>query len=409
MGGQLIGPASRALLPDALLLHARRLEERVGILTDGEGRIAALLPEAELPAARWERFPGEIWTAAPVLAHAHLDGWDAPVERLRRAPFAAWIEDLLEWRGAPGRMSPAASAGAALGELQARGCGLVAVHAGEPGVLPPPPSAVEVLAWREVLDPFPAQGAEAAADAWRTAAVDCAGLALHAPYTVDLGLARCLFARGQQPFSLHLGESPEEREFLRSGSGPLADLLRTRRGRAPTERFASPVAWLAAAGGLGPATLAVHCGDLDVAELRALASAGTTIAFCPGTQDWFGRSRPAFAAAGVYPDALGCDSRASNVALDPLREFRLACAQFPERSRSAWWTALTEGGAEALRRPELGRLVPGCSARALRLRDDRAWAQEEGPAARAAAVCAWLAETADPGVRGVTMAEPSHA
>lgn len=418
MGGQLIAPGARALLPDALLVHAQRLEERVGLLTDAVGRIVALEPESALPAASWERFPGETWAAAPVMAHAHLDGWDAPAARFRRQPFAAWIADLLAWRAESERLSSAGSATAARAELRRGGCGLVAAHGSEPGAELSDEDGPEVLAWREVLDPFPADAPAAALARWRElAGPQSAGLALHAPYTVDLDLARELFRAAAGPVSLHLGETEEEREALAHGTGPLADLLRARRGRVMEERHASPVAWLAAAGGLRPGTLAVHGGALRAGELQELARAGVSLIFCPGTHRWFDRPPPMFAAAGVFPSALGCDSRASNEALDPLREYRMACALLPEQDAASWWAALTEGGAVALQRLDLGRLEPGRRARPLRFRDARALeavsrARASGTGAaggRAAAFCAWLAAEPEPQILAARILDPQHA
>lgn len=413
MGGQLIAPGRRALLPDALLVHAQRLEKRVGLLTDAAGKILALAPEAELAPAAWERFPGELWTAAPVLAHAHLDGWDAPAARLRRQPFASWIADLIDWRGSAGRLSPAASAAAACEELARAGCALVAAHGSEPGAEGSGGAEIEVLNWREIIDPFPEEEPAAALTRWRqTAGPDAAGLALHAPYTVDARLAREVFRAASGPVSLHFGETEEERELLAQGSGPLADLLQARRGRLPAARYASPVDWLAEAGGLRPGTLAVHGGALGAEELQTLARGGVQLVFCPGTHQWFGRPRPAFAAAGVFPSALGCDSRASNESLDPLREFRLACALLPGRSPAGWWQALTEGGARALARPDLGRLDAGRRARPLRFDDSRAWAavaEAADPAGRAAAFCAWLAEEPEAQFLAARISDPHHA
>jgi cytosine/adenosine deaminase-related metal-dependent hydrolase len=411
VGGFLSQANSRALLPDALLMHATRLEERVGLLTDAHGRISALASESALPSGKWERFSGEIWMAAPVLAHAHLDGFDAPAGAFRRAPFAAWIADLLAWRADSKRLMAAASARAACAELAAHGCGLVAAHVSEPGAEGCGEDP-EVLAWCEVLEPFP-EDAEAAAARWQRAGGErTAGLALHAPYTVDVGLARRIFAAASGPVSVHLGETEEERECLARGSGPLADLLRTRRGMVSETRHASPVHWLAEAGGLRPGTLAVHAGALRGEELRRLAEAGVAVVFCPGTHAWFGRSRPAFAEAGVFPAALGCDSRASNETLDPIREFRLYCAQVPEAGLACAWQALTEGGARALRRADLGRLAPGATARPLRLRDHRAHEalrRHADPAQRASALLRFLAECADPALLGAKIPDPLHA
>jgi cytosine/adenosine deaminase-related metal-dependent hydrolase len=407
VGGLLIREPRRHLLPDALLVRPDRLLRGVGFAAAADGSLLGLLPESAAPAQSWERFPGEVWTAAPVLAHAHLDGWDAPRERLPREPFADWIRALLAWRSGAGRLAPARSAERAAERLAAAGCALAALHVGETGAEGPADLGVEWLAWREVLDPFPDDPPEDAARRWRRAAPPCHGLALHAPYTVDLGLARAVFARGG-PVSLHFGETGEERECLARGAGPLAELLAERRGRRPEGRWPSPLAWLAEAGGLRGGVLAVHASALDAEELRALRRAGVGIVFCPGTHLWFGRGEPAFAGAGVFPDALGCDSRASNDDLDPLREFRLALRLLPGWSPQAAWRALTEGGAAALGRPHAAGFAPGAPLRALRLADPRAHAAAASPDG-AAALLGWLAGCEDPHHHGARIPPRVHA
>ena len=177
-------------------------------------------------------------------------------------------------------------------------------------------------------------------------------------------------------------------------------------------RFTSPVDWLAACGGLRPGTLAVHGTALTSEELQTLTTGGVSIVFCPGTHQWFDRPRPAFAAAGIYPAALGCDSRASNEALDPLREFRLACSLIPERGPAGWWHALTEGGARALQRRDLGRLDARHRLRPLRFCDPRALealAMAPDPASKAAAFCSWLAAAPEARFLAARIPDPHHA
>lgn len=381
-------------------------------MADAEGRILGHAAPGAAAATDWERFPGEIWTAAPVLAHAHLDGWDAPAGRFRRAPFAGWIRDLLEWREGSDRLSSRASASAASARLAETGCGLAAAHVGGAEAAGAPDSALELLAWREVLDPFPVDGGPAAHQRWLRAMPPCAGLALHAPYTVELALAREIFARARGAVSLHLAESEEERMCLATGRGPLAELLAERRGRRPEGGYSSPVAWLASAGGMRRGTLAVHATNLTVEELHALARAGVSTVFCPGTHRWFGRPEPRFAAAGLFPSALGCDSRASNEDLDPLREFRLALRLLPAWKPEDAWHALTAGGARAIGRPGGASLAAGSPLRALRLRDARAVAAAAGePDAprRGAALLRWLASCEDPTLAGARIPAPDHA
>jgi len=371
----------RALLPDALLPDAWRLVERTGLLVDDAGLIRGLAAEGELPASDWQRFPGELWAAAPVMAHAHLESWDAPADDWRRQPFDAWIEDLVNWRSGSARMSAEESAAATLEELGAAGCGTVAAHVDPRGVAPgmtPSPARgehgqlrPECLRFPELLAPNPTDAEVAYASVAERLAAG-GGVALHAPYSVSEALASRVFTAAQRSgavVSIHLGEHREESELLAGEPGALGELMKRVGGVPKSARWSTPVDWLASVGGLQPGTLVVHAGILGALELRRLDSAGVAVVFCPGTHAWFNRPVTSFEAAAVPAPALGCDSRASNQGLDPLREFRLAVEQMPALSPQCWWHAATVAGAEALRREDLGRLSAGRRARVLRVRN----------------------------------------
>ena len=368
----------RALLPDALLQDAWSLQERTALVVDDAGLIHSVAAVEELPAnLPVTRFPGEVWTAAPVLAHAHLESFDAPSQEWRGRGFAGWVERLLAWRADAERMSAQQSAQASLQELRLAGCGAVLSHVAEAGAEGQGGALPQVQPWPEFFAPEPDRMQEAMG---RPADQ---GFALHAPYSVSLECARMAFTDARRPLSIHLGEHAEERHFLADGAGPLAELWLARGRSLPQQRFASPVDWLEATGGLRPGVLAVHGTDLRAEELRTLAASGVQLVFCPGTHEYFQRPQPAFLEAGIPLPALGCDSRASNAVLDPLREFRLAHACMPQPGAQAWWQALTERGAAALGRGDLGRLEVGRLALPLRL--------HEAPAlASAADTCAWL-------------------
>ncbi|MBC8329272.1 MAG: amidohydrolase family protein [Planctomycetes bacterium] len=359
-------PRLRRLLPDAVLVDASTLVRGQALVVDG-GRVVGLddpiHPEVE-------RFPGELWCAAPVMAHAHLESFDAPAATWPRTGFAAWAEALVEWRRGP-RRDDAESADATLDLLGRGGCGLVLAHVG--GELGSESAAAagrgrpELICLRELFQPDP-ELAEAALAEARGAPV-----ALHSPFGVSSDLARRAFAAGGL-ISIHLGEHPEERQFLATGAGPLADLFRRRDRPVARQRWDSPVDWLEDVGGARRGTLAVHCGDLGAAELTRLHVAEVGLVWCPGTHRWFQRPPPAFLDADGPLPALGCDSLASNETLDPMREFRLAHAALPAAGAQAWWRAATETGARLLGREELGHLRPGADCRCLRFRPGRSLA-----------------------------------
>lgn len=379
-------PELQAFLPRALLPSASNLLEHHALVVEQVSslpRVRAIVPQAELPASMPQhRFAEEVWTVAPVLAHAHLESWDAPAEQWQRGSFTEWVQELMAWRGQD-RLDAQESARQSLQALGQSGASCVAAHVGEPfdlaGALAMTPGAPRVLAWQEWI------GAGELSEPWP----GLHGFALHAPYSVPLPQAQALLARSQsrgEVLSLHLGEHAEEREFLASATGPMADMVQARQGSLPATRFASPVDWLEAAGGMRPGVLAVHGGDLSAEELQRLQGAGVSLVYCPGTHEYFARDRPAFVEAGGLPPALGCDSMASNRCLDPLYELRLACQQMPEFGPQAWWAALTAGGAEALHQVDLGHWKPGAEARVLRLSQ-----VPSSATASAAELCAYLA------------------
>ncbi len=373
-------PRLRRYLPDALLVDARSLLRDTALVCEGE-RVIGLEPAGDLPAgaAPPRRFPGELWAARPVMAHAHLESYDAPASSWPRESFAAWVEALLAWRGQP-RLAPAESARLSLTELAAAGCGLVVAHVAEAeaGAGATRQADPELLALPELFEPDPSRADSALAGALEAAG--SAGVALHSPFGVSMELAHATFAAVER-VSIHLGEHEEERQLLAAGAGPLARLLGRRRRALPSARWDSPVDWLEQAGGARPGTLAVHGGALSAAELRRLQDAGVGLVWCPGTHRYFDRPEPAFVEAGGPLPALGCDSRASNERLDPLREFRLACELLPEPGPAAWWQAATENAAALLGRPELGHLRPGARCRPLRLPLGPIWGAAAEPSA----------------------------
>jgi cytosine/adenosine deaminase-related metal-dependent hydrolase len=176
------------------------------------------------------------------------------------------------------------------------------------------------------------QHAQAVGTRWQ------AGLSPHAPYTVRPELLQrvCrLSAERQLPVAMHLAESFEEQELLRSGSGPLVALLQSLEAWDPlaVPRGIQPLdylKWLAEA----HRALVIHGNYLTGEELRFLAShAGVmSLVYCPRTHAYFRHGRYPLAealAAGVNV-ALGTDSRASSPDLSLLEDLRAAYFLHPD-------------------------------------------------------------------------------
>ncbi len=311
---------------------------------------------------------------ALVNAHTHLElsGLRGAVPPAASMP--AWVDRLLERRAQAGAPDPGAMR-RAVAEARASGTGLF-------GDIGNTTASASVLAetgvparfFREVLA-FPAAGADAAVDAagddlgsLETAGGPRVGLAAHAPYSVGPAAFAALDAaarsRFEGPRSIHLAESPEELEFLRTGQGPWRRLLE-RIGRwdpAWTPPACGPVEYLDRMGWLREGLVAVHGVQLTDPELRRLADSGAFLVTCPRSNAWTGVGHPPverFLQAGVRL-AVGTDSLASVPDLDLFSELALMRRLAPSAPARRLLACATLHGAEALGfDDELGAIAPG--------------------------------------------------
>jgi formiminoglutamate deiminase len=139
---------------------------------------------------------------------------------------------------------------------------------------------------------------------------------------------------------------------------------------------ATPVELLAAAGALGPATVAVHATHLIDGDIELLAGSGAGVCLCPTTeQDLADGIGPggALVAAGV-PLTLGSDQHAvvdlfTEARAVELHE-RLATHRRGHFAGSALVDMMTAAGHAALGWPEAGRIAPGAVADLVAVRTD---------------------------------------
>jgi cytosine/adenosine deaminase-related metal-dependent hydrolase len=197
-------------------------------------------------------------------------------------------------------------------------------------------------------------------------------LAAHAPYSVSPLVLRAI--RGVvdrdpfAPFSVHLAESVEEVEFIRSGEGPWRALLEELGSWEPSwvPPGVSPVEYLDNTGFVSPRLLAVHGVQMTRADLARLASRGATLVTCPRSNGHTGAGAPPlgdFYASGVRV-AVGTDSLASAPDLNVFAELATMRALAPGISASALLESATLQGARALGfESEYGTIEPGKRAR----------------------------------------------
>jgi cytosine/adenosine deaminase-related metal-dependent hydrolase len=223
-------------------------------------------------------------------------------------------------------------------------------------------SAMSVLAGRLALyDAMPRSGEEPFDDIKL-------GISPHAPYTVSPRLLERLIAVAQQrdmPVAMHLAESAEELQFLRSGTGPFQELLdeRSMWDPAAVPHGSSPMDYLRMLA-QAPRTLVIHGNYLVEQEWTYLGARADrmSIVYCPRTHAYFGHAPYALRellAAGVHV-ALGTDSRASNPDLSLLAEMRHIAKTFPEIDPQTLLRMGTLAGARALgREANVGTIAPG--------------------------------------------------
>lgn len=183
-----------------------------------------------------------------------------------------------------------------------------------------------------------------------------AGISPHAPYSVHQQLVRELAewaARANVPLAMHLAESREELELLRTGQGPLRRRLdelgvwddsAVARG----SRVLDYLRVLHEA----PSVLVIHGNYLNDDEIAFLAEHATTmsVVYCPRTHAYFAHDEhpvERLLAAGARV-ALGTDSRASSPSLSLLDDMRLVARRHPGLAGEQVLELATLCGARAL-------------------------------------------------------------
>ncbi len=191
-------------------------------------------------------------------------------------------------------------------------------------------------------------------------------LVAHAPYSVSPALLSEVGRRRRDdaPLAIHVGESPEEIEFLRTGRGPFRHLLEDLGvwNDAWTPPQCDPVEYLGRLGYLRPGLLAVHGVHLKEQAIERLRQTGALLVTCPRSNEWVGVGLPPLSryyAAGI-PVAVGTDSLASAPTLNVFDELAAMRRVAPDVAAPTLLESATRVGAEALGLDTLyGTLAPG--------------------------------------------------
>jgi cytosine/adenosine deaminase-related metal-dependent hydrolase len=356
-----------------------------GIVTVAGGRIAAV---GENQSSSPLRDLGDVALLPGfVNAHTHLEFslLDRPLGR-PGMPFPAWIEAVVEYRRQRDKPLMVETDGLArfgrrwaeAGLKQLRGAATVAV--GDIATMDwprecAPAGGLSLTAFAEVLGLDPARQAPLLARAkhyveerLENGGSPRPGLSPHAPYTVGPDLLRkiCeLSAAERVPVAMHLAESREELELLRTHQGPLVDVIE-RLGAWHPESLLPGLATIDYLQLLATAhrALVIHGNYLSRDEFEFVAAHRDrmSVVYCPRTHAYFGHDPYPLAGmltAGVRV-AAGTDSLASNPDLSILSELRHIARHHANVSRDAILRMGTLSGAEALGYGEkLGSITPG--------------------------------------------------
>jgi aminodeoxyfutalosine deaminase len=199
-------------------------------------------------------------------------------------------------------------------------------------------------------------------------------LAAHAPYSVSPAVFRAMREAmdlgSLGPVSVHLSESAEEIEFIRTGGGPWRQFLEEVGAWDPswTPSGSTPVEYLDRQGFFDSRVLAVHGVQSTASDLSRLAERRVTLVTCPRSNEYTGAGVPPIAAfyrSGVRV-AVGTDSLASTPDLNVFSEIAELRRLAPEVPASSLLESATRHGAEALGfGTEFGTIDPGKRARLL--------------------------------------------
>ncbi|MCP4109240.1 MAG: amidohydrolase family protein [Desulfobacteraceae bacterium] len=194
-----------------------------------------------------------------------------------------------------------------------------------------------------------------------------ASLAGHAPHTTSpdfLAALKNAAKKHNLPFSIHLGESEDETEFLTTGKGRWADFL-SERGinfsdwGLPVE---STVKYMEQIGVLDEKTLAVHLISAKQDDFETLLRHKVNVCLCLRSNKNLHNRLPdieGMLKAGIKP-CLGTDSLASTESLSMFDEMAFVSGAFPCVPPEDILAMATINGAKALgMENSFGSLVPG--------------------------------------------------
>ena len=304
--------------------------------------------------------PGVIIPAL-VNAHTHLELSALKGKLSRHLDFEAWVRQLIKIRAGLSKNDLLGGIDTGIKELIQTGCGIAA----EVATLGMSKhlfrtSKLEGIWFREYIG-------NASPDLQPVINSDSHSLAGHAPHTTSPDLLiqlKRLTRQHQTIFTIHLSESNQEIEFIETGQGAWAELLKERHidfssWPLPAK---SPVAYLDRLNLLDDSTLAVHLLKINRDDLDTLADRGVSVVVCPRSNRRLHGEYPEIdkMLAGRLNVCVGTDSLASSDTLSIFDEMAIIANRYPRLSPGQVLAMATTNGARALGlESQYGRLAPG--------------------------------------------------
>jgi len=322
------------------------------------------------PSIAVETFPNSVLLPSWVNAHCHLELSAFHNKITDFSDFVDWVRQLIALRIGAEQEEVQSHAEQAATLLKESGCALVGdITNGDllraESIINGPERVVlyEILGF----DPTKAQQIFQTARSRIQTENLSAKLIPHAPYSTSVELIKMISAY-QESFCIHLAESSQEAEFIKSGKGKFQEFLVERDAWSiewsPPEM--SPVQYLDHLNVLNDYSLLVHGVQVEPTDLNLIKQASAMVCLCARSNDLLQVGQMPlddYIQEGIHI-AIGTDSLASNIDLDMNNEIYYIYKQFNNLKASDLIRMATLNGALALRKDrEYGSLEVGKKAR----------------------------------------------
>lgn len=306
-----------------------------------------------------------------VNTHTHLEfsGLESPLGEAGIS-LASWIQQVVACRQESSEASKRQAILSGLAEIWETGTILAGEITTPPCDYPEGPGIPQLVSFAEVLGLSDQRAADrlSAAES-HLASSENGAVSPHAPYSLSRDTVEAAVQLAQSrgcPLAMHVAESPEERELLIHGTGPLVETLQSLGvwrpglftwGEQPFCRLIDTLA-------LAQSALIIHGNHFADGELDRLAiHRNLTVVYCPRTHHFFRYDRhpvDRMIARGIRV-ALGTDSRASNPDLNLWRELQFLLRHRSDLDPSDVLRMATWNGAVALKQSTKGVIEAGAS------------------------------------------------